>query len=85
MFADLLHKQKSKLQVQNLLEGLLTPKERQEIERRIKVVELLKANMPQQQIATKLNVGIATVTRGSRELQQGFFKQIKPGINFWRG
>jgi TrpR family trp operon transcriptional repressor len=84
MFANLLHNQSNISAVQDLLEGLLTPSERKEIEQRIKIVKLMKANMTHHEIAAKLNVGIATVTRGSRELKQGRFSQIKPNRNAWR-
>lgn len=84
MFATLLHNQSNVLLMQDLLDGLLTPKELAEIERRIKIVKLIKANMPHHEIASKLNVGIATVTRGSRELQRGHFTQITPNKNAWQ-
>jgi len=70
------------LQVQNqedmldLLKGLLTVGELEEIARRLQIVKLLKAGMSQRDIAEKLKVGIATVTRGSKELKQGRFLKI---------
>ena len=70
------------LQVQNrddmfdLLKGLLTLGELEEVSCRLQIVKLLKAGMPQREIAEKLRVGIATVTRGSKELKQGRFKKI---------
>lgn len=70
------------LQVQNqeemldLLRGLLTLGELEEIARRLQIVKLLKAGMSQREIAEKLKVGIATVTRGSKELKQGRFSKI---------
>ena len=59
-----------------LLEGLLTPKEIDGIARRLQIVKKLKAGVSQREIAEKLKVGIATVTRGSREIKRGKFKQI---------
>ncbi|PIX81772.1 MAG: transcriptional regulator [Candidatus Pacebacteria bacterium CG_4_10_14_3_um_filter_34_15] len=70
------------LQVQNqedmldLLKGLLTVGELEEIARRLQIVKLLKAGMSQRDIAEKLKVGITTVTRGSKELKQGRFLKI---------
>ena len=70
------------LQVQNqedmldLLKGLLTVGELEEIAKRLQIVKLLKAGMSQREIAEKLKVGIATVTRGSKELKQGRFSKI---------
>ena len=60
----------------DLLKGLLTLGELEEMANRLQIVKLLKAGMPQREIAEKLKVGIATVTRGSKELKQGRFKNI---------
>ena len=60
----------------NFLEGILTPKEMLEIPMRLQIVRMLKQGTPQHEIAEKLHIGIATVTRGSKELQKGNFKHI---------
>jgi TrpR family trp operon transcriptional repressor len=60
----------------NFLEGILTPKELIEIGIRLQIVKKLKKGMPQRQIADELGVGIATVTRGSRELKRGYFTHV---------
>jgi TrpR family trp operon transcriptional repressor len=60
----------------NFLEGILTPKELLEIPTRLKIVKMLKKGIPQHQIAEELGIGIATVTRGSKEIQKGNFKYI---------
>ena len=49
--------------------SLLTPSELSEISKRLQIFKLLEQGMPQRQIAEKLGVGIATVTRGSRALK----------------
>jgi TrpR family trp operon transcriptional repressor len=59
------------------LKGILTPKELEEIPNRLEIIRLLKQGLPQHQIAEKLGVGVATVTRGSKEIQKGRFKQVK--------
>ncbi len=64
-------------EMENLLMGLLTPKEREELPTRIQIIKMLKQGIPQHQIAEKLGVGIATVTRGSKEIRTGTFKVIK--------
>jgi TrpR family trp operon transcriptional repressor len=51
------------------LGDLLTPSEFTEISKRLQIFKLLKAGVPQRQIAEQLSVGIATVTRGSRALK----------------
>ena len=43
---------------------------------RNKIVKMLKAGVPQHQIAKELNIGVATVTRGSKEIQKGRFKVV---------
>lgn len=58
---------------ENLLKGLLTPKEIEEFAQRLRIVQLLKKRIGQHAIAAKLHIGVATVTRGSKELQKGNF------------
>ena len=60
----------------DLLKGLLTIGEIEEIARRLQIVKMLKAGVSQREIASKLKVGIATVTRGSREIKKGRFSKI---------
>jgi TrpR family trp operon transcriptional repressor len=55
--------------MEKILHNLLTPSELSEISKRLQIFELLESGMPQRQIAEKLGVGIATVTRGSRALK----------------
>lgn len=67
---------KSEKDLENLLKGLLTPQEIEEIPTRLQIVKMLKKGIRQREIANKLGVGIATVTRGSREIKRGYFKNI---------
>ena len=67
---------KNEEEMKNLLEGILTPKEMLEIPMRLQIVRMLKKGIPQHQIAKELGIGIATVTRGSKEIQRGKFKYI---------
>lgn len=66
----------SKEKLENLLKGLLTPSELTEIAERIRIVQLLKRGVAQHEIAKRLKIGVATVTRGSKELKQGNFKYV---------
>jgi len=59
-----------------LLQGLLTLGELKEIASRLQIVKMLKAGVPQREIASTLNVGIATVTKGSREIKRGRFPNV---------
>ena len=60
----------------NFLYGLFTKKELSEISTRLQIVKLLKKGNPQRIIAKKLKVGIATVTRGSKEIQNNRFINV---------
>ena len=57
---------------------LLTPRELADIEKRWQIICMLDDGVDQRTIAGHLGVGIATVTRGSRELQdaRGGFKKV---------
>lgn len=67
---------KTEEQMEDFLLGILTPKEREELPKRLDIVKMLKGGIPQHEIAESLGVGVATVTRGSRELQKGRFKVV---------
>jgi len=62
--------------MRNFLEGILTPKELEEIPHRLEIITKLKQGTPQHQIAEEMGIGVATVTRGSKELQRGKFKYV---------
>lgn len=67
---------KSKEEYSEFLSGLLTPAELEELPKRLEIIRQLKQGIPQAKIAKDLGVGIATVTRGSKELKQGRFKNF---------
>ena len=67
---------KTKEQMADFLYGILTPKEIEELSARLQIVKQLRKGIRQQTIAKKLGVGIATVSRGSRELKIGHFKYV---------
>jgi len=61
--------------MEGFLNTILTEQERYALPKRLEIVRLLKKGVPQHEIAKKLRVGVATVTRGSKELQNN---------NWWR-
>lgn len=67
---------KTKSEAHEFLLGLFTLQELEEISTRLQIVKKLKQGIPQHQIAKDLSVGVATVTRGSKELQKGRFRNI---------
>lgn len=73
---NLLLRIKTRSEMEDFLLGILTPKELKEIPMRLSIVKMLKAGVPQHEIAESLGVGVATVTRGSRELRKGRFKVV---------
>lgn len=73
----LLLKIKTKAEMKNFLLGIFTPKELKEIPTRLQIVKMLKKGISQHKIAGDLKVGIATVTRGSKEIQLGRFKAVR--------
>jgi TrpR family trp operon transcriptional repressor len=72
----------TKKDARDFLDGILTPKERIEIPVRLQIVKMLRKGVPQHEIASKLGVGVATVTRGSKEISKGNFSHISP--SGWR-
>lgn len=73
---DLLLSIKTREEMENFLFGIFTPKELEEIPTRLQIVKMLKKGISQHKVAEELGVGIATVTRGSKELQLGRFKVV---------
>lgn len=61
--------QKSEKKMENALRDLLTSSELVDVANRLQIFQMLEEGVPQRQIAEKLGVGIATVTRGSNTLK----------------
>lgn len=59
----------------DVLSNILTPDEREEVSMRLQIFKQLLSGHTQRAIAKNLGVGIATITRGSKELKYG-----KPGV-----
>lgn len=67
--------------IEALLNALLTDKEQLEIANRIRIFALLQQGLPQREIAERLGVGIATVSRGAKAYQQHEIAQRLPNLN----
>lgn len=76
-FIKLVSSTQDKDLLEDFLIGVTTNKERQELVQRVEIVKRLVAGEPQAKIAHDLGVGVATVTRGSKELSQGRFKLLR--------
>ena len=55
--------------INELLTAMLTDKERHEIANRIRIFDLLERGVTQRDISEQLGVGIATVSRGAKAMQ----------------
>lgn len=55
--------------IEEFLRVLLTPQELHQIPQRLAILELLSKGETQRDISATLGVGIATVTRGAREMK----------------
>jgi len=63
-------------QTEDFIIGILTPQEFDQLTKRLQIIKLLKQGKTHREIADELQVGIATVTRGSRELGKGRFEYV---------
>ncbi len=69
-FVEFLLQARDASELAALLHALLTPAELRELPNRLKITQLLKEGVPQRDIAKRLGVGIATVTRGSKAMSE---------------
>lgn len=76
-FIELTNSIRDKQLLTDFLIGVTTDKERHELTQRVEIIKRLLAGETQAKIASDLGVGIATVTRGSKELSQGRFKVLR--------
>ncbi len=74
---DLIYTTRDKALLENLLIGLTSSNERGEFVQRVEIIKRLIDGQPQHKIAADLGVGVATVTRGSKELALGRFKVLR--------
>lgn len=65
---------KTENEMVDFLYGLLTKKEIKTLSSRVLVVKKLKDQVSQRDIVDKLKVGVATVSRGAKEIEKGRFK-----------
>lgn len=84
-FVDVIYTMPSRALLEDFLLGITTPGERRELTQRIAIVKRLIKGVPHSKIAADLGVGVATVTRGSKELAAKHFKIFTTGgTQAWR-
>lgn len=74
---ELVYSIQDKKLLEDFLVGVTSAKERVELAQRLEIIKRLLAGEAQHKIARDLGVGIATVTRGSKELAAGRFKVLR--------
>lgn len=75
-FIDIIHSLQDKAELEDFLMGITTQAERDAFVQRVEIVKALIAGEPQHKIAERLGVGVATVTRGSKELANDRFRSF---------
>ena len=68
--AAVLAETRGRAAMQDLLEALLTPRERARLALRWRLVCLLTSGVHQRSIARQLGISLCNITRGSRELKR---------------
>ncbi|APJ03151.1 Trp family transcriptional regulator [Silvanigrella aquatica] len=68
--AEVHEKNLDDIECEQLLRVFLTPAELDALSQRLQIVDMISKGIAQREISEKLGVGIATVTRGSRMLQE---------------
>jgi TrpR family trp operon transcriptional repressor len=70
-------------EVYDVFQAILTPREREKIALRWKLVCLLEKGVTQRAIASRLGVSLCKITRGSHELKYGpaaFLKAVRQAV-----
>lgn len=70
-FLEALFAVKTEKELESFLHAMLTPQEIDDLPKRMAIFKMLAQGVPHHTIAKRLKVGVATVTRGSQEMQRG--------------
>lgn len=66
--------------LEKLFDAILTDKEQLELEKRLQIFALLQQGLPQREISERLEVGIATVSRGAKAYQVHAVNELLPNL-----
>lgn len=75
---SILTKTQENEKMQKILWAFLTDKEQAELANRLKIFALLAQNVPQRDIASRLGVGVATVSRGAKAFRDNSVGDLLP-------
>lgn len=70
-FSLILNRSETGQEAYEIVQAILTPRERRDIGLRWRLVKLLALGMTQRAIAHKLGISLCKITRGARELKYG--------------
>ncbi|ELA09100.1 Trp operon repressor [Moraxella macacae 0408225] len=79
-FMTLLANESDAVFLAKLFDAMLTDKEQAEIAKRLQIFALLQQGLPQREIAERLCVGIATVSRGAKAYQVNQVANLLPNL-----
>lgn len=67
--------------VEKLFDAILTDKEQIELAKRLQIFALLQQGLPQREISERLEVGVATVSRGAKAYQVHQVNTLLPNLS----
>ena len=76
-FVDYLYSVRDYDYFADFMRGITSDKDKQNLPKRVEIVKKLLAGENHHDIAEELGVGVATVTKGSKLVNQGYFKVRK--------
>lgn len=76
-FVDFLYSIRGYEDFLDFMDGITSDTDKENLPKRVEIVKKLLAGEPQQKIAEELGVGVATVTKGSKLVSQGYFKTLR--------
>lgn len=67
--------------LEKLFDAILTDKEQIELAKRLQIFALLQQGLPQREISERLEVGVATVSRGAKAYQVHRVNELLPDLS----
>lgn len=67
--------------IEKLFDAILTDKEQLELAKRLQIFAILQQGLPQREISERLEVGVATVSRGAKAYQTHQINELLPKLD----